>query len=81
MLGKLVLEQQGVTSLAHHRASRMHEGGSTRRLLPGNHTPAVDEGSEQVAVVARALSMNGSSLLAVLVHRPGNSSGFSLAPI
>ena len=81
MLGKLVLEQQGVTSLAHHRASRMHESGSTRWLLPGNHTPAVNEGGEQVAVVARPLTINGSSLLAVFVYCTCNSSGFSFVPI
>ena len=81
MLGKLVLEQHGVTSLANNRTSRLGESGGTRRLLPGDHTPAIDEGGERMSVVAKALTVNSSSLLAVFVDCACDPSGFSFVPI
>ena len=56
MLGKLVLEQQRVASLTHHRARWMYKSRRPRWLLPGDHASAVDKGSRRVTVVARTLT-------------------------
>ena len=81
MLRQFVLEEHGIASLADNRASGVRERSGARWLLPGDDSSAVDEGGVRVAVVARALSKNGCSLLAVFVDCAGSSCEFVLLSV
>ena len=81
MLGKLVLDQHGIASLADNRAGGVRERSGARWLLPGDDSSAIDECGVRVAIVARALSKNGCSLLAVFVDCAGSTCEFALLSI
>ena len=81
MLRQFVLEEHGIASLADNRTIGVRERRGARRLLPSDDTSAIDKGGVGMAIMARASSVYGGSLLAVLVDCAGSTGEFSFLSI